>query len=61
MKKIIPYDDYNGKIPPPDKWNYVGTVTPQFGALALRHGWKIIEFYEDERIEESRQDSDSAV
>lgn len=46
MKKIIPYDDYNGKVPPPEKQEYIGTLTPQFGALALRHGWKIIEVYE---------------
>lgn len=50
MKTIIPYDDYNRKVPPSDKWDYVGTVTPQFGALALRNGWKIIELFEDGRV-----------
>ena len=44
---IYPYDDYNSLLPPPSKRNYVGTVTPQFGNPAPRHGWKIIEVYED--------------
>ena len=53
MKKIIPYDDYNGKVPPPDKMDYIGTLTPQFGALALRNGWKIIEVYEETKDKNS--------
>lgn len=40
MKKIIPYDDYNGRIAPGD---IVGTVLPNFGYIAPRHGWKLIE------------------
>ncbi len=47
MKTIIPYDDYNGKIPPSDKWDVIGTVRQTFGVYALRNGWKIIEVYED--------------
>jgi hypothetical protein len=46
MKKIIVYDDYNGKIPPPERQNVVGAITTQFCNPAPRHGWKVIE-YED--------------
>lgn len=45
MKRIIVYDDYNSKIPKDQ--DVVGTVTTQFGNSSLRHGWKIIEVYED--------------
>jgi len=43
MKTIIPFDDYNGTIPPPEKMDAVGAITTQFGNQAPRHGWKIIE------------------
>lgn len=56
IKKIIPYDDYNGKVPPPEKLDYIGTLTPQFGALALRNGWKIIELFEDDEETETNAD-----
>ena len=44
--RIIHYDDYNQVIPPPERQFYIGTITEQFGNIALRHGWKIIEVYE---------------
>jgi hypothetical protein len=53
MKKIIPFDDYNRKIPPPDKWGEMGTVTTTFGHIALRNGWKIIEVNDEEDNAES--------
>ena len=45
--KIIPFDDYNNKIPPPD--GTVGTLTTNWGNSAPRHGWKLIEIYEADR------------
>lgn len=53
-KKIIVYDDYNGKIPPIERQGIVGAITTQFGNPAPRHGWKIIEV-EDEQDEELHQ------
>ena len=50
MKKIIVYDDYNNVIPPPEKQNVIGTVTTTFGHTAIRNGWKIIEYEEDNSI-----------
>lgn len=47
-KTIIPYDDYNSRIPPPTEWDCIGTITPNCGTTALRNGWKIIEVYECE-------------
>lgn len=46
MKKIIPLDDYNGRI---ELGDVVGSVTRTWGNSALRNGWKIIEIYDDER------------
>lgn len=46
MRTIIPYDDYNTRIPHPNKRNVIGAITPQFGNPALRNGWKIIEIDE---------------
>ena len=48
--KIIPYDDYNHKIPPPCHWDYIGTVVQNFGREAWKNGWKLIEIYEDNTI-----------
>ena len=45
--KIIPYDDYNQRIPPPIKWDYIGTITTNIGNDSPRHGWRIIEVEED--------------
>ena len=42
-KKKIPFDDYNTRIPPSDKWDEIGTITQTWGHSALRNGWKIIE------------------
>lgn len=48
MKKITVYDDYNSKIPPPpERQDVIGAITTQFGNPAPRHGWKIIEYEED--------------
>ena len=46
-KKIVPFDDYNQRIPPAAEWAVIGVVTKTFGNTALRNGWKIIEI-EDE-------------
>lgn len=44
MIRVI-YDDYNGHIP--TRQDVIGTVLQNFGAEALRNGWKLIEVYED--------------
>lgn len=44
MKMIIPFDDYNSQIP--RFWELVGAITTNWGNLALRNGWKIIEIIE---------------
>lgn len=49
---IVPFNDYNQLIPSPDTWDIIGTITPQFGALALRNGWKIIECMEEQSPEQ---------
>lgn len=59
-KKILAYDDYNGTLPPPHKQGYIGTLTPQCGNPAPRHGWKIIEVYEDTDLCDKRQEAMSA-
>lgn len=46
MPDIILYDDFNSVVP--CEQGVIGTVTIQFGNKALRHGWKIIEVYEQE-------------
>jgi hypothetical protein len=46
-KRIIVYDDYNSNIP--KNQDVVGTVTTMFGRDSLRHGFKIIEIYDDEK------------
>lgn len=38
---IIPYDDYNSRIP--KDTTCIGTITSTIGHSALRNGWKIIE------------------
>ena len=43
---IIPYDDYNSRIP--NNGRIIGTITSTIGHSALRNGWKIIEVSEDE-------------
>ena len=48
MKTIILYDDFNSKIPRGGGQDVCGTVTTQFGNPAPRHGYKVIEIYEDE-------------
>lgn len=48
MKKTIAFDDFNSVFPAPDKQGVVGSITTQFGNPAPRHGWKLIE-YEDEQ------------
>ena len=45
--QIIPYDDYNSRIPPQELVGYVGAITTTFGHSALRNGWKIIEVNDD--------------
>ena len=45
MKKIILYDDYNRLI---HMGGAIGTVVQNFGRMAWRNGWKIIEIYETE-------------
>lgn len=44
--KIL-YDDYN-QYP---KQDIIGTTTREFGNKAFRHGMKVIEVYEDKKIE----------
>ena len=39
--EIIPYDDYNGRIP--KDTSVIGTITQTSRVSALRNGWKIIE------------------
>jgi site-specific DNA-cytosine methylase len=46
-RKIIPLDDYNGIIPPADKWDFVGSITTMWGRNAFRAGWKLIEINKD--------------
>jgi len=46
MKRIKVLADFNGYLPPPERQFYIGTITEQFGNIALRHGWKVIEIYE---------------
>jgi len=46
--KIIIYDDYNGNIP--KNQDVCGTVTTMFGRDSLRHGFKIIEVYEEDNV-----------
>lgn len=43
MGRLIPYDDYNRQIGS----GVIGTVLPNFGNPAPRHGWKLIVVYED--------------
>jgi len=45
MKRIKVLADFNGYLPP-ERQFYIGTITEQFGNIALRYGWKIIEVYE---------------
>jgi hypothetical protein len=44
-KKIIIYDDFNSAIP--KEQSYIGSITTQIGNSALRHGYKLIEVYEE--------------
>lgn len=46
MKRIKVLADFNGYLPP-ERQFYIGTITEQFGNVALRHGWKVIEIYEN--------------
>ena len=39
--EIIPYDDYNSRIP--KDITAIGSITTTIGHSALRNGWKIIE------------------
>jgi hypothetical protein len=48
MMTIVPYDDYNSRFPPNEQWDVVGSITLQIGNTARRHGWKIIEIYEED-------------
>ena len=41
----IPFDDYNSRILAES--HIVGGVTTQWGNPAPRHGWKVIECYEE--------------
>lgn len=50
--KLLVYDDYNSKIVGDAEKSVVGTITLQFGNLALRHGYKIIEIYDENRPSE---------
>lgn len=45
MGRII-YDDYNGNVP--QCQTIMGAVTTTWGHIALRNGWKLIEWDEDE-------------
>lgn len=47
-KRMLAYDDYNGRFPKEtDCW---GTVTAETPRTALRHGWKLVIEYEDNNI-----------
>jgi len=46
-KAVLIYDDFNSRFP--QNQQIIGTITPQFGNLASRNGWKIIEIYEYEK------------
>ena len=41
---IIPFDGYNMTLPPPERWDVIGTVRPTFSRTCF-NGWKIIEIY----------------
>ena len=43
--KVIPLDDYN-QVPRPDI-DYLGAVTTNWGIISFRHGWKIIEAWDE--------------
>lgn len=45
---VIPFDGYNMVLPPPQRWDVIGTVRPTFSRTCF-NGWKIIEVYEDIR------------
>lgn len=47
---VIPYDDYNSRIP--INKGILGTITSTIGHSALRNGWKIIEILEDEDLDD---------
>lgn len=49
---IIPYDDYNSRIPPLFMRGFIGAITSTIGHSALRNGWKIIELNDDENIKQ---------
>ena len=39
--EIVPYDDYNSRIP--QDISVIGSITTTIGNSALRNGWKLIE------------------
>lgn len=45
VRRVIPYNDYNESLRGGE--DIIGTVIPTFGTTAFRHGWKLIEIYED--------------
>ena len=45
--RYIPYDDYNSRFPTREQMDYWGTLTCEIPRIAFRHGYKLIEEYED--------------
>lgn len=54
IKMIIPYDDYNSRIPPFEQWGYMGAITRNIGNSALRTAWKIIEVLDDGHYDKNK-------
>ena len=54
MKSILIYDDYNSRIL--QDQDCIGTITCNVGVSALRNGFKIIEFDNENNQPAERQD-----